>query len=80
MRPANSGGEGERLRFPASSRFKSAGAGEYTGGRWWGPKRKRGGLESGGCGSVVVNAEGVSGVVYKVGEGNTDVGGEGRGR
>jgi hypothetical protein len=28
MRPANSGGEGER--FPCPSRFKSAGAGEYT--------------------------------------------------
>jgi hypothetical protein len=30
MRPANGGGEGERLHTP--SRFRSAGAGEYTGG------------------------------------------------
>ncbi len=31
-----------------------------------GPKRKRGGLEGGGCGGVVVKAEGVLGAVYKV--------------
>jgi hypothetical protein len=33
-----------------------------------GLKRKRGGLGSGGCGGVVVKAEGVSGLVYKVGK------------
>ncbi len=44
------------------------GAGKYTGGRWWGPKRKRGGLEGRSCGGVVVKAEGVAGVVYKVGK------------
>jgi hypothetical protein len=54
--------------FPAPSRFKSAGAGENTGGAVVGPKRKRGGLVRGGCGSVVVKAEGVSRVVYKVGK------------
>ena len=34
--------------------------------RWWGQKRKRGGLEGGGCGGVVVKGEGVSGVVQQV--------------
>jgi hypothetical protein len=44
--------------FPDPSRFKSA---------WW-PRQRRGKLEGGGCGGVVVKAEGVLGVVYKVGE------------
>ncbi len=44
------------------------GQGSTQGGRWWGPKRKRGGIEGGGCGGVVVMAEGVSGMVYKEGE------------
>jgi hypothetical protein len=53
---------------PAPSRFKSAGAGEYTGGAVVGADTKRGGLEGEGCGDVVVKAEGVSGVVQQVGK------------
>ncbi len=45
--------------FPAPSRFKSAGAGEYTRGRWWGSRQRRREIEGGGCGGVVVQAEGV---------------------
>jgi hypothetical protein len=50
--------------FPAPSRFKSAGAGEYTGGAVVGAEAE----ESGGCGGVVVKAEGVLVSVYKVGK------------
>ena len=48
---------------PAPSRFKSAGAGEYTGGAVVGAETEERRLEGGDCGGVVVKGKGVLGVV-----------------
>ena len=62
MRPANSGGR--RAASLPRRGLSRRGQGSTQEGQWWRPKRKRGGgLESGGCGGVVVKAKGVSGVV-----------------
>ncbi len=44
------------------------GQGSTQGGRWWGPRQKRGEIAGKGCGGVVTKAKGVGKEVYRVGK------------